>query len=174
MSSKNSDNRSALLAALGQEFRQFATATVLFHQAIADRLGMHVTDHKCLDILVRTGPIPAGELAERTGLTTGAITGVIDRLEKAGFVQRIKDPNDRRRVVIEPFAERIEKEIAPLFRSLAPAMAELCAHYSTGELTAIRDFIAGVQRIAYEQIGKLRDSREEPKAENNSRQRPSG
>jgi DNA-binding MarR family transcriptional regulator len=173
MSSKNSDNRPALLAALGQEFRQFATATVLFHQAIADRLGMHVTDHKCLDILVRTGPIPAGELAERTGLTTGAITGVIDRLEKAGFVQRIKDPNDRRRVVIEPFADRIEKEIAPLFKSLAPAMADLCAQYGTRELTVIRDFIAGVQRIAYEQIAKLRNPSEDAKTESNSSQRPS-
>src|SRR5271157_5057901 len=116
MSTKNSGNRFELLAALGDAFRQLATATVMFHQAIADRLGMHVTDHKCLDILVQTGPIPAGALAERTGLTTGAITGVIDRLEKAGFVRRIKDPDDRRRVVIEPFADRIEKEIAPLFK----------------------------------------------------------
>lgn len=172
MSSKSSDSRAALLAALGQEFRQFATATVMFHQAIADCLGMHVTDHKCLDILVRTGPIPAGELAERTGLTTGAITGVIDRLEKAGFVRRIKDPGDRRRVVIEPFAERIEKEIAPLFKSLAPAMADLCAQYGNHELTVIRDFIAGVQRIAYEQIGKLRDSGGEEKTEKDSRRTP--
>src|SRR5690349_3034857 len=103
MSQKSSEKRSELLAGLGHEFRQLATATVLFHQAIADRLGMHVTDHRCLDILLRSGSITAGELAQRTGLTTGAITGVIDRLEKAGFVQRAKDPADRRRVVIEPF-----------------------------------------------------------------------
>jgi len=158
MSKKSSDSRSELLAALGDEFRQLATATVLFHQAIADRLGMHVTDHKCLDILVRTGPITAGELAQRTGLTTGAITGVIDRLEKAGFVRRVKDADDRRRVVIEPFPERIEREIAPLFKSLAPAMADLCARYSTLELAVIRDFIVGVQELAYEQIRKLRET----------------
>jgi DNA-binding MarR family transcriptional regulator len=162
MSKKSPDNRSELLAALGQEFRQFSTATVLFHQAIADRLGMHVTDHRCLDILVRTGPITAGDLAQRTGLTTGAITGVIDRLEKAGFVRRAKDPDDRRRVVIEPFPERIEREIAPLFKSLAPAMADLCAQYGARDLAVIRDFIAGVQQVVYEQMRKLREGDGQP------------
>jgi DNA-binding MarR family transcriptional regulator len=157
MPTRFSDNRSEQLAALGDEFRQLATATVLFHQAIADRLGMHVTDHRCLDILSRTGPITAGDLAQRTGLTTGAITGVIDRLEKAGFVRRAKDKADRRRVVIEPVPERIEREIAPLFGSIARAMADLCAQYSTQELALIRDFIARFHQGAYEQIRKLRE-----------------
>src|SRR5579863_9203972 len=98
--SRDSKQRSELIAALNDEFRQLTTVTILFHQAVADHLGMLVTDHKCADILLRAGPITAGELAERTGLTTGAITGVIDRLEKAGFARRAKDPNDRRRVII--------------------------------------------------------------------------
>ena len=115
-----------------QEFRHLATATILFHQAIADRLGMHLTDHKCGDILVQTGPITAGELAERTGLTTGAITGVIDRLEKAGFVRRVKDPDDRRRVIIEPLPERIKGQIAPLFQSIGRAIADMCAGTTPG------------------------------------------
>jgi DNA-binding MarR family transcriptional regulator len=170
---KDSDKRSELLAALGDEFRQLATATILFHQAIADRLGMHVTDHKCADILLRTGPITAGELAERTGLTTGAITGVIDRLEKAGFVRRAKDPSDRRRVVIEPFPERIEREIGPLFEALATAMADLCARYNIRDLGLIRDFIAGVHRVAYEQIRKLRDEGGKAKPAKGSRSTPS-
>src|SRR5271165_4471243 len=149
--SKNSHERSALLAALGDEFRQLATATILFHQAIADRLGMHVTDHKCAEVLLRTGPITAGELAERTGLTTGAITGVIDRLEKAGFVRRAKDPTDRRRVVIEPFPEQIEREIGPLFESLKSAIAKLCARYSSQQLAVICDFITCFnQRVSEE------------------------
>src|ERR1051326_2126836 len=125
--SRDSRRREELLAALNDEFRQLSTVTILFHQAIADRLGMNVTDHKCADILLRTGPITAGELAQRTGLTTGAITGVIDRLEKAGFVRRARDRGDRRRVVIEPFPERIEREIAPLFESIARLMADLCS-----------------------------------------------
>src|SRR4051794_9372852 len=80
---------------------RLSTATVLFHSAIADRLGVGVTDVKCYSILRQTGPITAGDLAERVGLTTGAITGVIDRLEQAGLVRRVRDPNDRRRVVLE-------------------------------------------------------------------------
>src|SRR6266852_1771624 len=105
--SRHSPRRAVLLAALFREFREMSAATIMFHQAIADRLGMNITDHKCADILSRTGPITAGELAQRTGLTTGAITGVIDRLEKAGFVCRAKDPSDRRRVILSPNLKRM-------------------------------------------------------------------
>jgi DNA-binding MarR family transcriptional regulator len=155
--SRDSREREELLAALGDGFRQLSTATVLFHQAVADRLGMNVTDHKCADILLRTGPITAGELARRTGLTTGAITGVIDRLEGAGFVRRARDPDDRRRVIIEPVVKRIERVIGPLFESMARAAAELCARYSTGQLGVIRDFTARACRMADEETRKLRE-----------------
>ena len=96
--------------------REISTVTILFHQAIADRLGMNVTDHKCAGILARSGPITAGELARRTGLTTGAITGVIDRLEQAGFARRARDPGDRRRVIIEPDPETDRAENRPALR----------------------------------------------------------
>jgi DNA-binding MarR family transcriptional regulator len=155
--SRHSSKRAELLAALNGELRELSTAAILFHQAIADRLGLNITDHKCAGILCGTGPIPAGELAERTGLTTGAITGVIDRLEAAGFVRRAPDANDRRRVIVEPFPERIEREVGPLFESMARAMGELCAHYSTEELAVIRDFIARAHKGAYAEAGKLRE-----------------
>src|SRR5262245_29900394 len=99
--SRGNSERAEVLATLPAEFRQLSVATIMFHQAIADRLGMNVTDHKCADLLERNGPMTAGELAEQTGLTTGAITGVIDRLEQAGFVRRAPDPGDRRRVIVE-------------------------------------------------------------------------
>lgn len=156
--SKISLKRSELLASMRDEFRQFATVTILFHQAIADRLGMHVTDHKCADILLRTGPITAGELAELTGLTTGAITGVIDRLEKAGFVRRAKDPHDRRRVIIEPIRERLEQEVGPYFESIGCAMDDLCGDYSDRDLAAVRDFIARFRHIVDDQTRNLRDT----------------
>ena len=113
------------------------------------------------------------ELSERLLVRPASVTGVIDRLEKAGFVRRVKDPGDRRRVVIEPFPERIEREIAPLFESLAPALAELCARYGTRELAAVRDFIAGVQQIAYDQIRKMRGTEGEAKPAKGSRRTPS-
>jgi DNA-binding MarR family transcriptional regulator len=157
--SRASGQRAELLAALNDEFRQLSTATILFHQAIADSLGMNVTDHKCADVLSRTGPITAGELARRTGLTTGAITGVIDRLEKAGFVRRAKDPDDRRRVVIEPIVERMERVIGPLFASMARSAGELCARYSTEELAVIRDFTMRAREMADEETRKLREEK---------------
>jgi DNA-binding MarR family transcriptional regulator len=119
---------------------------------------MNITDHKCADILLRTGPIAAGELARRTGLTTGAITGVIDRLERTGFVRRAADPDDRRRVIIEPLPRRIEQVIGPLFASMAQATAELCARYTTPELQVVRDFAARAHQMAYSQARQLREA----------------
>ena len=76
--------RAALLAAFENEFRQMSTGAVMFHQAVADRFGLHATDHKCTDLIARHGPMSAGTLAALTGLTSGAITGVVDRLEAGG------------------------------------------------------------------------------------------
>ena len=157
--SRPAPKREELLAALNDEFRQLSTATIIFHQAIADRLGLNVTDHKCLDILTRSGPMTAGDMAQQTGLTTGAITGVIDRLEKAGFVRRADDPNDRRRVIIEPILQRIEKFVAPLFESMAKAAAELCSEYSTEHLALIREFTNRCHRMALAEARKLGEGR---------------
>jgi DNA-binding MarR family transcriptional regulator len=150
--------REGLLAGLNEGFRQLSAATIMFHQAIADRLGMNITDHKCADILSRTGPITAGELAQRTGLTTGAITGVVDRLEQGGFVRRVRDPHDRRRVIVEPAVKRMEQIIGPLFESMGQAAAELCARYSTKELAVIHDFTVRAHQMAIEEAHKLREA----------------
>ena len=157
-------DRAALLAALVGDFRQLSAATVMFHQAVADRLGMNVTDHKCADILERSGPLTAGELADRTGLTTGAITGVIDRLEAAGLARRAKDPADRRRVIIEPQQKRLERQVAPLFASMGRAAMELCARYSTAELAVIHDFTTRACEMAMEETRKLRAAAKGAKA----------
>jgi DNA-binding MarR family transcriptional regulator len=157
-------DRDELTDALLGLFRQLSTATILFHQAVADRLGMNVTDHKCADVLGQTGPITAGELAERTGLTTGAITGVVDRLEKAGFVRRAADPADRRRVVVVPLPERAEKRIGPLFDSMARASAELCARYGARDLAIIHDFVTRAIQMAQEETHKLRQGAAAAKA----------
>jgi DNA-binding MarR family transcriptional regulator len=83
------------------EVRRSQAATDRYDQAVADAIGLNRTDMRCLDVIQREGPVPAGRLAEETGLTTGAITTVLDRLERAGYARRVRDLNDRRRVLVE-------------------------------------------------------------------------
>src|SRR5437764_13297262 len=91
---------------VGQLARRHSTATVLFHHAVADRLGLGPTDHKCLDLLREHGALTGSGLAAITGLTSGAITGVVARLERAGFLRRESDSNDGRRQILNPAPER--------------------------------------------------------------------
>src|SRR5579863_8641897 len=108
--------------------RDVGTAALVFHQTIADRLGLNPTDHKCLEILHRAEDPTAGDLALATGLTTGAVTGVIDRLEQRGFVRREAHPTDRRKVRIRVIPERFD-EVRQLFVGLGTSMAELSGDY---------------------------------------------
>ena len=105
--------------------------------------GLNSTDLAALCLLVIHGPTPAGRLARLTGLTTGAITGVIDRLENSGFVRREPDPADRRRVIVVADAGRVERELFPRFSSLQPlATREFYDRYTVAELALIGDFFA--------------------------------
>jgi DNA-binding MarR family transcriptional regulator len=113
MSSKRR-TRQELIAALNQTMRDASGTGVLYSQAVAERLGINATDLECLDHIVTKGPITAGALAEATGLTTGAITGVVDRLERAGFAKREHDTEDRRKVLVRALPA-VMKRIMPLF-----------------------------------------------------------
>jgi DNA-binding MarR family transcriptional regulator len=150
---------SARARALGPELgRELSTWTILFHQAVAERLGLNVTDHKCLGLLDREGPVTAGRLAAVSGLTTGAITGVVDRLERAGFVRREEDPRDRRRVLIRP-VPGAERRIAPLFASLRKAMERVCARFSDPQLALIGGYMELCIAALREETQKLRAGR---------------
>ncbi|MGI0044971.1 MAG: MarR family winged helix-turn-helix transcriptional regulator, partial [Nitrososphaeraceae archaeon] len=92
--------REEIIQAIIDKRREMSTETIMFHQAVADTLGLHITDHKCLDLIHYYGAMPAGRLGELTGLTSGAVTGTIDRLEQAGYVRRVNDPKDRRRTIV--------------------------------------------------------------------------
>ncbi len=134
----------------------------MFHQSVADRLGLNVTDHKCLDFLILYGPSTAGELSERSSLTTGAITAVLDRLERAGFVRREADPSDRRRVIAHPVFERLA-EIGELFEDLANRVQELSAQYTKTELAVIADFMHRTCDVLHTAAINLRSGQTEPK-----------
>lgn len=132
---------------LTEELRNNSTATILFHQAIAAKLGINSTDHKCLDVIMKNQPLTAGQLATLTGLTTGAVTGVLDRLEKVGYIIREQDPEDKRRVNIYMNQENAEKNIVPLFSSFAAEMNQLLSNYDDKELEFIIDFIRQCNRV---------------------------
>jgi DNA-binding MarR family transcriptional regulator len=138
-----------------QAGRRLSMATIMFHQAVADRLGLHPTDHKCIGLLAETGSTTAGELAGATGLTTGAITGVIDRLEAAGFVRREDDPNDRRRVIIRVVPKRL-RDVTRLFEPLAAMALEMGARYSERERATILDFVDRSCQMLREATQELR------------------
>ena len=141
MASSNS-NRNELLEANLQLGRELSARTLMYHAAIAERVGLSATEHKALDLLSRAGALTAGQLAEWTGLTTGAITGLVDRLEKVGFVRRERDPGDRRKVLIHPVLAKMEQELAPLFASMSQQMEALLSRYSDQELAIIQDFVS--------------------------------
>ncbi len=104
-----SSQKRELFGELINEVRMSQAATDRFDQAVADALGIHRTDMRCLDFLERNGGATAGQLADATGLTTGAITTVIDRLERAGLARRMPDASDRRRVLVEPTPEALAR-----------------------------------------------------------------
>jgi DNA-binding MarR family transcriptional regulator len=142
--------RSELLQALNRAGREHSDATVLFHATVADQLGLNPTDHKAMSLLERAGPLTAGEIADLTGLATPSVTALIDRLERRGFVRRVRDPSDRRRVIVEPSADAVAK-IAPLFELPKRSLARLYAHYTAEELEVILDFLTrGTERLRNE------------------------
>jgi DNA-binding MarR family transcriptional regulator len=147
--------RIELINALTQTGRELSTATVLFHTAMAEQFGLNATDWKCADIVSRMGPLTAGELAELTGLTTGAITGVIDRLEQAGFTRRERDPQDRRKVIIQSLTDR-EQEVYERFGSLREGYAELLSSYSDQELAFILEYMTRSVAVMQEATARLR------------------
>jgi DNA-binding MarR family transcriptional regulator len=137
---KQTAHRRELLQALTLAGRESSAATVLFHTTIAERVGLAASDTKTIDILLRLGPLTAGELAEHTGLATASVTSLIDRLEKKGLARRVRDANDRRRVIVEPVAERVA-ESEPLFGAIQQAFEELLECYTEEQLETVLDFM---------------------------------
>ena len=149
--------REELIQAINQRFREMSTETIMLHQAVADTLGLHITDHKCMDFLYRFGPMPAGKLANLTGLTTGAVTGVIDRLEKAGYVKRVSDLNDRRRTIVEPARDKkLRKKLELIFAPLSRRMNTVLSSYTDNELGLLLDATTSMLNQAHEETTRLR------------------
>ena len=133
------ETRQALTADLFEEWRVLAVANDIADHAVADYLGINRTDARCLEIIERLGNVTAGQLARESGLSTGAVTTVLDRLERSGLARRTSDPDDRRRVVVEitPAARHASEELQ---RPLVAAVAEQMLTYSEEELALLREY----------------------------------
>jgi DNA-binding MarR family transcriptional regulator len=134
--------------------RGLGTRTVLYQQNVAASLGLYNSDYLSVDILHEKGPITAGELSKLTGLATGSVTALIDRLEKNGFVRRQNDPNDRRKVIIVPLYENKE-EVFNTYLPLHTAMVKLASAYTEEELELITRFLGKASEVLEEQIHHL-------------------
>ena len=151
------NKREEVIQGIIEKRREMSTETIMFHQTVADVLGLHITDHKCLDLIRQYGAMPAGRLAELTGLTTGAVTGIIDRLEKAGYVRRANDPKDRRRTIIEPVRnKKWERKIEAIFIPFHQRMHKLLSSYSDSELAFLLDVLTKSIELTHEESKKLR------------------
>jgi DNA-binding MarR family transcriptional regulator len=132
---------------IGQLVRRHSIAVVLFHHAVADRLGIGPTDHKCLDLLRERGAMTGSELAALTGVTTGAITGVVARLIRAGYIRREPHPQDRRKQILSPVHERT-RDIQGVFAPIRKDVAALLETFDHRQLTAVAEFLAHAADLA--------------------------
>jgi DNA-binding MarR family transcriptional regulator len=149
--------RNELVKRVGMDLgRELSTVSVFMHHAIAGKLGLNVTDTRCFELLSRYAkpPLTAGDLARATGLTTGAVTGILDRLEKAGLVERFRDPMDRRKVFVRPLPEALQR-VGRLYEGLATASLKLASSYSTRELQVIHDYLERSLKLLREQTAKF-------------------
>jgi DNA-binding MarR family transcriptional regulator len=139
---------------LGRLARRHSTAVVLFHHAVAERLGLGPTDHKCLDFLRDRGAMAGSDLCAITGLTSGAITGVVARLERAGYVRREPDPHDGRKQILRLIQKpaHIHDVIEPLRKDVAA----LLEHFDRHQLAAIAEFLEESTDYIYRHAALLR------------------
>ena len=130
--------------------QQYAYTSIQMHEAIARQAGLSGTDHKYLGFLIEKGQMTAGELSNLTGLTTGAVTGLIDRFEKKNLVKRQLAENDRRKVIIEPNIENIMTLLAPLYKEFRTKSEMLTASFSDREIKTIETYFLKAIQIMKE------------------------
>ena len=147
--------RAELLEQLAMAGRASSVATVMFHTAVAAKQGLSASEEKALDLLERSGPLTAGELARQSGLAPASVTGLINRLEQKGFARRIQNPSDRRSILVEVDVERMYARVAPLFANWVRSLEELYAGYSDGQLEVILHFLTEAARRQQEATTRL-------------------
>ncbi len=135
--------------------QSYAYTSIQMHEAVARKAGLSGTDHKYLGFLMQKGQMTAGELSNLTGLTTGAVTGLIDRFEKKKLVTRKFAEDDRRKVIIEPNTKNIMALLVPLYKEFRSKSEKLLASFSSKELKIIETYFLKATEIMNETTDKL-------------------
>jgi DNA-binding MarR family transcriptional regulator len=142
-----SDSQTAKRQRIQDDVRRVIANAVLFNYSVAEQLGLSAREMQVVNLLQLAGPLTAGQLAERTNLTTGAITGVIDRLEATGYAHRTRDPGDRRKVIVTADSERIAADFGPRYEGQVQALTRALTGYTAPQLDLIAEFF---ERLAAE------------------------
>lgn len=148
-------NREAIVDEFGTAIRAYQTSNDNWDQAMADRAGINRTDARCVDLIDQAGGMTAGELAKAAGLTTGAVTAVVDRLERAGLARRVRDDADRRRVRIE-VTDKVWQTVEPLMRPYLRDAGAILDDFSAGELARFAELLRRVTEVQGEHLERVR------------------
>lgn len=148
-------SRDEAVTRLTNALRSSSAQALMVSHSVAANAGLNMTDLECLDIIQMSGAVTAGELARRTGLTTGAMTTAIDRLVRAGYAERKDDPNDRRRVLVTARSDRM-KLLLQIYAPLQSAMEQLYEGYSEEELRMIAAFMEQAVTVSAQFARSLR------------------
>lgn len=149
------ESRERLIAEIGDAARVLQNEWDAVDEAVSGLMRVNRTDMRCLDILDRLGPLTAGRLAEEAALSTGAVTAVVDRLEKRGLARRARDPADRRRVIVEALRERMEP-YAWIYEWVVERSTREMERFSDAELRVVRDFVRLARDISREHAAFIR------------------
>ncbi|MBC2905926.1 MarR family winged helix-turn-helix transcriptional regulator [Streptomyces cupreus] len=153
---ESGSTRERLLDELSAVSRRYMASYALFNQAVADRIGLHPTDLQCLNLLtLEGGPVTTGRVAELTGLTTGSATRLVDRLERAGYVVRERDAEDRRRVLVATVPEKVA-EFGRMWERLSGGWSALFDDLDESELALIIGHMRRTVQFSGEQVARLR------------------
>ena len=161
--------REALVNEIGLEVRAYQNAQDAFDEAATGRLGINRSDGRALDIIDRHGRITAGDLAKESGLSTGAITTLLDRLERAGYVRRVRDDVDRRRVLVE-LTDEARRRAWEIWGPIAEASGRTLGRYSNEELLFIRDFLRSSREFLLEHLERVKALPAEPGSQSDGRE----
>jgi DNA-binding MarR family transcriptional regulator len=154
-SSAKPERRRELLDQLWDLGRTMSTQTVFLHQALAQSVGLNATDTKCIDLILRApdAAVTAGWLSDMTGLTTGAITHILDRLERQHFVERVRDTEDRRKVLVRVRAESLQPLI-PKYEAMGKEFLRVAEQYSDKELALICGYLQEASEVSQRELTK--------------------